>query len=814
MPLLEETADLSNLSTGGRRDMSGNNAGTTTTGTSIPASAGITPPEIVSRIETAQGAGVIPPPPQRNFVIPETAGDSTGRGTYTPSPMPLPIPVNTGIGVDFFPNVDVNGFMTRTTRLNTDMSLNNFGGPSRIQINTLDIKGDFSPKFTLTDKALTTLQGSPLSSIPTPEPLFGTIQPQIFDSYTDNSKYPAQNIFKQSRLLAIGGDDFLNSYYAQLGDEHNPLGLRNNSKHTNNIGFSGHLNPLLKTGNSFLKSIGARRIFPDFQVSSDASQPYIIRAIGQKWGVAKEDNKPNNIGGFGALVQVDNRSNGGDDVRTSFFNIIDNVNSGIIGREPSVFLDRYYSDVKRINAATNALNFLTRGSTFVRAQDKLQKRNAFDAVTTTKYQVSDDHQFFVTADTFLPSNLQHGVPGGGINLELDPRAYNPLSVFSIPGILPINRNSYLDFAEIVAHGTIVDYISAKVMASIEEKATKYVKDKAEEIAEALGFGKKSRVAAANQQISDFKNTDSFKSADAYVKKAEKDGKKLRKVAETLGLIPTQAPASKAVLNQMNIDLADIGVDKVNLMPYGVDRDPVTDQGLEQLDWIPFKFKDVRTQKNIVFRAILSGITDTFSPEYTSERYVGRPDSVHVYQGVNREIGFSFDVYPKSDQELPVLWEKLNYLAGLTYPHWTSGGDGKAMVAPYCQLTIGQMYNATPGIISSLTYTVQDNGTWETTFAKLPKYIQVSVGFTHIGDRLPSATQKHYELPWVSSDKYQPGLLNDFLGILKDRGGILGSSLTEIGNGGGEFTLEQELDVARINRQGKEYNPWLDDEGWD
>ena len=39
MPLLEETADLSNLSTGGRRDMSGNNAGTTTTSTRTTTSA-------------------------------------------------------------------------------------------------------------------------------------------------------------------------------------------------------------------------------------------------------------------------------------------------------------------------------------------------------------------------------------------------------------------------------------------------------------------------------------------------------------------------------------------------------------------------------------------------------------------------------------------------------------------------------------------------------------------------------------------------------------------------------------------------------
>ena len=783
MPLLEETADLSNLSTGGRRDMSGNNAGTTTTSTSI--------------------------------------GDEVGRGVFPRTPPITPLPVNTGIGVDFFPNVDVKGFMTGTTRLNTDMSLNDFGGPSRIQINTLDLKGDFSPKFTLTDKALTTLQGSPLSSIPTPEPLFGNVQPQIFDIYTDNSKYPAQSIFQQSRLVKLGSDGVLDSYYAQFGNDTSQLGIRNNSKHTNNLGFSSYLNPLLRAANS----ISERFQFPRFEVAPDAPQPYIIRQVGQRWGFQATENKPDNIGGFGALVQVDNRGGGGGDVKDTFFNLIEKVNSGIIGRTPSVFLDRYYSDVKRLNATTNALNFLQRGSTFVRTQDKLQKQNRFDAVTTTKYQISNDHQFTVTVDTFLPDSMKTNT-NLGLLLELNPRAYNPLSVFSVPGVLGINRNSYLDFGEIVAHGTLADYISFKVMAAIQAAATKKITTGMESLADSLGFGRKAREKVRDETIQGLQNSEQFRSTEEYVGSLTEKGKKLRKAAESFGLIPEQAPIGKASLNNMNIDLSDVGVDKVNLIPYGKDRDPVTDRGLDELDWIPFKFKDVRNKNNIVFRAILSGITDTFSPEYTSERYVGRPDQVHVYQGTNREIAFTFDVYPKSDQELPVLWEKLNYLAGLTYPHWTNSGDGRGMISPYCELTIGQMYKNTPGIISSLTYTIPDNGTWETTFAKVPKYVQVSVGFTHIGTRLPAATQKHYELPWVSANEYQPGLLNNFLSILKDRGGLLGSSLVEIGNDSGDFSVAQEIATQnvgwnhdgsmseQIREQGREDNPWLDDEGWD
>ena len=83
---------------------------------------------------------------------------------------------------------------------------------------------------------------------------------------------------------------------------------------------------------------------------------------------------------------------------------------------------------------------------------------------------------------------------------------------------------------------------------------------------------------------------------------------------------------------------------------------------------------------------------------------------------------TFDVYPKSDVEMVTLWEKLNYLAGQTYPHWSDSdaSGGRGMISPYTELTIGQMYSDTPGYISALTYNVMDTGTYETVFAKLPK----------------------------------------------------------------------------------------------
>ena len=97
-------------------------------------------------------------------------------------------------------------------------------------------------------------------------------------------------------------------------------------------------------------------------------------------------------------------------------------------------------------------------------------------------------------------------------------------------------------------------------------------------------------------------------------------------------------------------------------------------------------------KFLVFRAILEGITDTVTPDYAEDRYIGRPDKLFVYQGVDRNISFTFSLYPKTKQELPILMDKLNYLVGLCYPSYT---EGERMISPFIELTMGDMFVDTP-----------------------------------------------------------------------------------------------------------------------
>ena len=192
------------------------------------------------------------------------------------------------------------------------------------------------------------------------------------------------------------------------------------------------------------------------------------------------------------------------------------------------------------------------------------------------------------------------------------------------------------------------------------------------------------------------------------------------------------------------------VDKVNMIPYG--SVPVNSNQLPaiqttvDLDFIKFRFKDMVNNKWIIFRATLEAISDTITPEYGEERYIGRPDHVYVYQGTTRNVSFGFSIYPKTKQELPVLMEKLNYLVGLCYPSYT---ESERMITPFISLTIGDLFVEAPGLLESLAITVEDEGTWELDEGlQFPHYIKAQCEFKYIGNNVLASKGKHYGLNWI------------------------------------------------------------------
>jgi hypothetical protein len=161
------------------------------------------------------------------------------------------------------------------------------------------------------------------------------------------------------------------------------------------------------------------------------------------------------------------------------------------------------------------------------------------------------------------------------------------------------------------------------------------------------------------------------------------------------------------------------------------------------DFIKFRFYDITNDKFLIFRAILEGITDTVTPSYSEENYIGRPDKVFVYQNVDRTISFTFSIYPKSKEEMKPLIIKLNHLVGLCYPTFS---QTERMQAPFMALTMGDMFVDTPGILTGLTVTVEEASTWEIEDGlQFPHFIKAACEFRHIGSHIPDARGKHYDL---------------------------------------------------------------------
>jgi hypothetical protein len=178
---------------------------------------------------------------------------------------------------------------------------------------------------------------------------------------------------------------------------------------------------------------------------------------------------------------------------------------------------------------------------------------------------------------------------------------------------------------------------------------------------------------------------------------------------------------------------------------------------QSADLIFFYFYDLVNEIYIPFRATLSGIQDQNSADWDTIAYLGRADKLFVYRGFSRDVSFNFKVYANSIKELVPMWERIDYLVGLTRPSkYTEltgnraervvvGGSQTAgtsvnptngnrdigevavdaltqrtdysnsgfMYPPMIEFRIGDLYNEQPAVLNSVNVSVSEDATWET-----------------------------------------------------------------------------------------------------
>ena len=258
----------------------------------------------------------------------------TDQNRLPPTP---PKPTEVGQGVDFFGNENVKGFVTNTYFQRTDHV-------EPLRPNAAKIQREMFQDYKI---HLIKIYGTNyrLVGYDIPVELFLDNKNDYPPLFNQDNLFTAK--FRGSRLEDIGNDGFFESYYSLGLDNTSGLGYRSNNKApSRNLGFSGFLNPQLKKSNAGINIIGKyvfgkepkKNTLPSFEVASDRVEPFIVRAIGERWGVDRVP-KPRLDGIVPSLVQIDKPAHKGKDVVDSFFNVIDDVGKRLVGREPSVFLD-------------------------------------------------------------------------------------------------------------------------------------------------------------------------------------------------------------------------------------------------------------------------------------------------------------------------------------------------------------------------------------------------------------------------------------------------------------------------------------------
>jgi hypothetical protein len=132
--------------------------------------------------------------------------------------------------------------------------------------------------------------------------------------------------------------------------------------------------------------------------------------------------------------------------------------------------------------------------------------------------------------------------------------------------------------------------------------------------------------------------------------------------------------------------------------------------LDDYDFITLKFTSIAKKQSVNFRATLSGLTETTTPTWDSAKFIGSPFPYWTYTGIERSVSFNFKVYSTTPLQHIAAWQRLNFLTSLAYPQGYN--KGIAVLAPFLKITIGNLYKNKECYISQLSYTVDDNGTWE------------------------------------------------------------------------------------------------------
>jgi hypothetical protein len=157
------------------------------------------------------------------------------------------------------------------------------------------------------------------------------------------------------------------------------------------------------------------------------------------------------------------------------------------------------------------------------------------------------------------------------------------------------------------------------------------------------------------------------------------------------------------------------IDKINGSPiYSTAGNNIGRNGKDYNDLIAFRIGviDNASPTNTTymnFRAYIDSFSDSYSSDWKAQSYMGRGEKFYKYEGFSRDISLSFTVVAQSQGEMNGMYQKLNYLASSLAPYYTKQGY---MAGNLVKLTVGNYIYEQVGFISSITYDIPEESSWE------------------------------------------------------------------------------------------------------
>ena len=163
-------------------------------------------------------------------------------------------------------------------------------------------------------------------------------------------------------------------------------------------------------------------------------------------------------------------------------------------------------------------------------------------------------------------------------------------------------------------------------------------------------------------------------------------------------------------------------------------------------------------ETLTFRAYIDNISDNYSPDWSSQTYMGRGEKFYKYNSFDRKISLGFTVAAEGAHHIDKMYSHLNQLASSLAPTYTTQGY---MAGNIHKLTVGNYINAQYGIINGLTYEIMEESPWDIEKGKqLPMYIKVTgFQFTPIHNFRPEYKPSNGSPKFISQNIISQAAIN-------------------------------------------------------